>query len=157
MISLRTFTITDLGLIEKWLDKENITFFFGEPAVWINEISNHLPSMPNDWKYHYMVEINNIPIGFTQYYDVVQAPIGKWANTPDKTAGIDYLIGEEQYLGKGYGHILIKAIVKEISLTGRFRYIIADPNPADKPSTAVLLKNGFIILPNGLYQLNLLV
>lgn len=54
------------------------------------------------------------PIGFCKYYDCYDARgLEYWftVNTPGDTFSIDYLIGDEAYLGKGYG----KAIVALLS------------------------------------------
>jgi RimJ/RimL family protein N-acetyltransferase len=96
-----------------------------------------------------------IPIGFFQYYDTDKAPLGEWSNEPTGTAGIDFLIGEEIFLNKGYGVKLLKIIIEEIKLKGFHKYIIADPDQRNAASVKVLEKCGFKLTTNGLFKLKI--
>ena len=63
-----------------------------------------------------------------------------WEHEPAGTFGIDYFIGEETYLKKGFGNMLIKALVIHIMSHEQARRIIADPVPENQVSIAVLEK-----------------
>lgn len=153
-LSVRNFELNDLELFERWLEKRHVKDFFGDPQIWIKEVSLNL-SRNSDWITYFIVEIDGSPMGFFQYYDTSKAPDGVWSDTPDRTAGIDYLIGEEQYLGKGVGSEIIRTIVLMIKELGWYRYLIADPDPSNVSSIEVLKRNGFILQNNGLYMLDL--
>lgn len=154
-LSVRSFGIKDLELFGRWLEKRHVKDFFGDPRIWIKEVSSNL-STDSEWIAYFVVEIDGSPIGFFQYYDTSKAPDGVWSDTPDRTAGIDYLIGEEQYLGKGVGSEIIRTIVLMIKKMGWYRYLIADPDPGNISSIEVLKRNGFTLQNNGLYMLYLL-
>lgn len=48
---------------------------------------------------------------------------------PEGTVGIDFMIGEEKYLGKGYGNEMVKGIISLIKSSKRnYKYIIANPD-----------------------------
>lgn len=153
-LSVRNFELNDLELFERWLEKRHVRDFFGDPQIWIKEISSNL-SRESEWITYFVVEIDGAPIGFFQYYDTSKAPDGVWSDTPNRTAGIDYMIGEEQYLGKGVGVEIIRRIVLMIKELGWYRYLIADPDPGNISSIEVLKRNGFTLQNNGLYMLNL--
>ncbi len=153
-LSVRNFELNDLELFERWLEKRHVRDFFGDPQIWIKEVSSNL-SRESEWITYFVVEIDGSPIGFFQYYDTSKAPDGVWSDTPDRTVGIDYMIGEEQYLGKGVGVEIIRRIVLIIKELGWYRYLIADPDPGNISSIEVLKRNGFTLQNNGLYMLNL--
>lgn len=153
MLTLRPFTPEDMHIFKEWLNKAYIKDFFGEPEDWISEVMEHLASL--DWIYYFIVEYDGNPIGFTQYYETDKAPEGDWSQEPAGTVGIDYLIGEESYLAKGFGNTIVAAVVKTIKNQNKYSHIIADPNAYNLASIKVLEKNGFKLISNGLYKLTL--
>jgi len=147
---LRKIILNDLELIKIWFNKEHVKQFFGDPVDWINEITANLDN--SDWIQYFIVIADDMPIGFIQYYDTDKAPQGVWSNEPEGTAGIDYLIGEEAFLHKGYGTAIIKNTIQLIRQTKKFSYIVADPVLANLASISVLTNNGFIKKRSGLYK-----
>ncbi len=61
------------------------------------------------------------------------------------------MIGEEEYLNKGIGKIIIKKLEEKIIEIGG-KEILADPNPKNIPSINVLLSNGFVKIKDGDYR-----
>lgn len=153
-LSVRSFELNDLELFGRWLEKRHVKDFFGDPEIWIKEVSFNLTAK-SDWITYFIVEMEGAPIGFFQHYDTSKAPEGVWSETPDQTGGIDYLIGEEQYLGKGLGSEIIRTIIGIIKELGSYRYLIADPDPGNISSIKALKRNGFTLLNNGLYMLDM--
>ncbi|MCK9437610.1 MAG: GNAT family N-acetyltransferase, partial [Synergistaceae bacterium] len=118
---------------------------------WIKEISNNISA---DWVTYFIVECDN-PIGFLQYYETDKAPQGDWSNEPIGTVGIDYLIGDIEYLGKGLGSKIVRLLVDFIKSKNEYDYIVADPIVENVSSIEVLKNNGFRQNTNGLYCLDL--
>ena len=58
--------------------------------------------------------------------------------------GIDYLIGNETYLNKGYGKAIVKLLTDTIKQTECARQIIVQPEKENHSSNHVLLANGYI-------------
>ncbi|GAB1359797.1 hypothetical protein MASR1M31_15860 [Porphyromonadaceae bacterium] len=65
-LSVRSFGINDLELFGRWLEKRHVRDFFGDPQIWIKEVSLNL-SRNSDWITYFIVEIDGSPIGFFQY------------------------------------------------------------------------------------------
>ena len=144
----------DLRLIENWLKKPFIKKHFGESTEWLVEMEINIDN--SNWVNYFLVSINDEPLGFSQYYDTKKAPKGEWSSEPEGTIGIDFLIGEEKYLGKGYGNEMVKRIISLIKSSKRnYKYIIADPYEKNIKSVKILEKYGFIRKKNGLYRLTL--
>ena len=53
------------------------------------------------------------------------------------------MIGEEEYLNKGYGKIIIKILIEKIKTEGG-KEIIVQPELENKASNGILIANGFI-------------
>ncbi len=150
-MKIREFKLEDLNLMEMWLAQDYIQKFFGNPQDWIKEIAKNINA---DWVNYFIVECHR-PIGFLQYYETDKAPQGEWSDEPIGTVGIDYLIGEKDYLGKGYGSKIVRLLVELIKSKNKYDYIVADPIAENISSIKVLENNGFKQKANGLYCLDL--
>lgn len=150
-IRLREFTLDDLQTLQGWLAQDYVRKFWGEPLSWIAEITENINA---DWIKYFIVE-SDLQIGFLQYYETEKAPQGVWSAEPIGTVGIDYLIGNISYLGKGNGSKIVRLLVDNIKLKNEYDYIIADPIIENVSSVKVLENNGFIQNENGLYCLDL--
>ena len=59
------------------------------------------------------------------------------------TYSIDYLIGEEEYLGKGFGKRLIQTLIRKVFNETDAERIIVQPDKDNLPSRNTLLSAGF--------------
>lgn len=152
-IMLRRVATSDMPAIERWLNKEYIRQWYGEPKEWIDEINNI--SGEYDWLNHYIAEYEDSPFGFCQYYDCSKTPKGfEWDNEPIGTFAIDYLIGEEGFLRKGLGSVIIQKLIGLIVQREDPIQIIADPVKENIKSIKLLEKNRFVLdSATGLYRL----
>lgn len=151
-MKIREFKPEDLDIFRSWLEQDHIRKYWGDPQDWINEVSQNLNA---DWVKYFIVETNN-PIGFLQYYETDRAPQGDWSDEPIGTVGIDYLIGDKEYLGKGNGSEIVRLLVDLIKSKNEYDYIVADPVEDNISSVKVLEKSGFIKDVNGLYCCSLI-
>lgn len=72
------------------------------------------------------------------------------------TFAIDYLIGEEIFLKKGLGSVIIQKLCQIISSKENPTQIFAAPVPENVKSIKLLERNGFIFDPStGLYKLKI--
>jgi len=150
-MKIREFKLEDLNNMRVWLEQDYIQKYWGVPQDWIKEISENISA---DWVKYFIVE-HDTPIGFLQYYDTDKAPQGEWSHEPIGTVGIDYLIGDMEYLGKGYGSKIVRLLVDFIKSKNEYDYIVADPIEENDPSIKVLKNNGFKQKANGLFCLDL--
>jgi RimJ/RimL family protein N-acetyltransferase len=151
-VKIRDFKIEDLSTLKMWLEQDYISRFWGNIQEWIDEITDNIES---DWVRYFIIEHNNEPIGFLQYYETNNAPQGDWSSEPIGTVGIDYLIGNRNYIGKGYGSKIVRLLVNLIKSKNEYDYIIADPTKENLASIKTLKNNGFYLSENGLYKLDL--
>jgi putative acetyltransferase len=150
-MKIREFTLEDLNIMGKWLEQDYIQKFWGDPQDWIKEISENISAR---WVKYFIVEYDK-PIGFLQYYETDRAPQGDWSSEPIGTVGIDYLIGEKEYIGKGNGTKIVGLLVDFIKSKNEYDFIVADPILDNVTSVKVLENNRFKLNANGLFCLNL--
>ena len=158
-ITLKTLKDTDVNIFCKWLDKEYIYKWFCPDGNeqwedWLNEVNN-LNGKYNHFK-HFIVYYDDIQIGFCFYLDIYFEKDYLKENygiTVEKNSvyEIGYLIGEEEYLNKKIGKIIIKKLEEKIIEIGG-KEIFADPGEENIPSVKTLLSNGFIKIKNGDYR-----
>ena len=148
-IVLETITDEDIELIKQWLQKDYIKKWYDPVTDWINELKNR--NGEYSFIKHFIVKNNFEKIGFCQYYDCfVAKELWYQVNKQNYTFSIDYLIGDENYLDKGYGKKIIRQLINKIKIEGG-KEIIVQPDEENILSNKVLLANGFTYKQNEKY------
>ena len=162
-IVLQPLIEEDIKIFSKWLDKEYIGKWFGEKEHWLYELNNR------NGKYNFMKNFivchNDKKIGYCLYCDCfflknleenaynasflkdLYGDITEENNTYE----IGYLIGEEEYLNKGIGKIIIQKLEEKIIEIGG-KELSADPSEDNIISIKALLSNGFKKKNDGDYR-----
>jgi len=165
-IELMAFGDDHEALFAGWLDKDYIYKWFccdgglEEKQAWLDEIANR------DKRSHahlFIVNCNGSEIGFGICIDLIGEPEYLKETYPDLNGKIKagevlelgYCIGEETYLNKGIGRIIIKRLEEESRKLGAV-LLLADPSETNVPSVKVLLSNGFERHKSGDYRKHLL-
>lgn len=127
MYLLRNVQDNDIKLLKDWLQQDYVAEWFGNAEDWLLEIKER------DGEYsfiqHFIVEYDQMPIGFVQYYDYNEIPlVDGEIQQPSGTYGIDYMLGKRELLGQGIGKILVKFICDKVleDHPGATR-LVADP------------------------------
>ncbi len=145
-IKLRTFEDNDIETMKNWLAKDYIIKWYLDAEDWLTEITNRHGEY--HWINHFIVMSEEKAIGFCQYYDVFAAKdLEDWyqVEEPEKVFSIDYLIGDEEFLGKGYGKEIVRRLVELIKTNEeKAEAIIVQPDKENAQSNGVLLANGFV-------------
>jgi len=143
-VSLRAFEDSDLNLMTEWLNKEYILKWYLDAEEWLEEINARNDKFA--WIHHFIVMYEKTPIGFCQHYDCFDANnMEDWYEVTKRgTYSIDYLIGNEDYLGKGYGKAIIELLTNTIKQIEKANKIIVQPDKDNHSSNHVLLANGYI-------------
>lgn len=140
---IRELKDSDIELFTSWLKKDYILKWYENPSDWLNEVENR----DDEFKFikHYIVMYDDIPIGFCQYYDCYYAK-EEWydVKNPNSLFSIDYLIGEEEYLNKGYGKAIISILTNNIKHNTSAKQIVVQPEKENIPSNKALLSVGYV-------------
>ena len=142
-MTLRKFAAEDVPIFKEWLQREHIKKWYTEPEDWIAEVTMRQEDF--SWISHFIVVDENRRIGFCQYYKTIDANEACYADLPQKgTYSIDYLIGEEEYLGKGNGKKIVQLLTAMIFAKPDSVRVVVQPEPENRPSCHALIASGFV-------------
>ena len=159
-IVLKPLLDKHISTFSKWLNKEYIYKWFcpeGEEyrEAWMDEV-NHRNGKYNFMK-HFIITCNDKEIGFCMYMDCyfekeyIPEHYGITVTDKESVFEIGYFIGEEEYLNKGLGKIIVRKLEEKIIEIGG-KEILADPDEENIISIKTLLSNGFIKIKDGDYR-----
>jgi len=154
-LRLRNFSDEDIILFKNWVYLPHILKWYHEPLEWIDEVENRHHT--DKWLHHYIAEYDTLPIGFCQYYEYSEGGELWHGNIEVKgTYSIDYLIGELNYLKRGFGKEMIKELIGKVKGHDNAKRVIVQPEAENAASCNLLLSSGFRFDDeNGLYLINL--
>jgi RimJ/RimL family protein N-acetyltransferase len=149
-ISFKSLEKTDLNLIIQWLNSAQVNQWyriFGKADPSHEDVlRKYLPRIEGkDPTLCYLIFHGLMPIGFIQFYRFNDYPQTKTQfGIADDMAGIDIFLGEEDYLHKGFGSLIIRKFLKKIvfatiTATG----CIVDPEPNNHIAIRAYEKAGF--------------
>lgn len=139
---LRKLEETDVALLNLWLHKPYILRWYEDPEAWLDEIRQRQGTFA--FIHHFIAMSGGQPVGFCQYYDCYAAGEDWYSvSAPGETYSVDYLIGEEAYLGKGYGKQTIQLLLETIRRETQAEEVIVQPEEENLPSCRALAACGF--------------
>ena len=143
-INIRKMNKSDLETFKKWLYKPHVAKWYHEPESWIEEAEKSDSEF--NWISHCIVEIKGKSIGFCQYYACEDSD-EDWAGYTKLggTYSIDYMIGETEFLSKGYGKEIVRKLEEKIKYHHDAKRIVVQPEKDNKASRGVLLSSGYLL------------
>lgn len=134
----------DLPLLLKWFQELHVTQWWPVPKKEEDFFEHFLKRIRTQDTVAYLVLLNEIPIGYIQYYKLDQRHQSWLPPLPEETIGTDQFIGEKEYLGKGYGTLMLKTFINFVVQQDRsIKVIIVDPDPNNKAAVRCYEKVGF--------------
>lgn len=141
-LKLRQLLNEDVALFKKWLYMPHVAKWYHDPLDWIDEVKKRNDEF--SFLHHFIVELEEKPIGFCQYYEYRHSKEDWHGNTEiNGTYSIDYLLGDTEYLGKGFGKGIIRLLIEKIKMQNNAKRIIVQPERENKASCNTLLACGF--------------
>ncbi|MDO5559792.1 MAG: GNAT family N-acetyltransferase [Oscillospiraceae bacterium] len=151
MLELRSLNDSDIPLIETWLNKEHVKRWYEIPDLgitiddWMAEIKEYKGKF--QWITYLIVMWDRSPIGLCLYYKCEDSDGEEFGTLPlTGSYGIDYLIGEKYYLGKGLGKGTITMLINKIFSFPDALRVTADIDKDNSASKNALLSCGFRLL-----------
>ncbi|MCL2819685.1 MAG: acetyltransferase [Oscillospiraceae bacterium] len=145
-INLKPLDDDDISLAEKWLNKKHVKKWFDIPECSLDDWLYEMRERKSEFKFlnHFIVLAEATPIGFCQYYRCSDALEDWYGDVPlQGTYSIDYFIGEEDYLGKGYGKAMINTLISKIFSLPDAERILVETDKNNIESINTLLSIGF--------------
>lgn len=148
-LRFRPLTRDDFSLLSHWLSRPHVEPWWREPFDPASVEQRYGPSVDGtDPGEVFVVEQDGRPVGMVQRYRLDDEP--EWrrvlevTGTPENAAGIDYLIGEENLIGRGIGsEIIVQFVEKTWSRYPDVPAIVVDVQQDNRRSWRALEKVGF--------------
>jgi aminoglycoside 6'-N-acetyltransferase len=146
-IGFRWMGDDDLPLMHRWLNAGAALQWYGQKPTTLEEVTReYTPSLHGQSDLlSLIITYDGEPVGYIQRYFPRDHP-DYWGHQkfPGDTAGIDLFIGEEAYLHRGFGPLVIRKFLEEhVFADGKSKYCIIDPDPANKAAIRAYEKVGF--------------
>ncbi len=145
---LRPLFDNDIALMERWLYMSHVAKWYKYPGHWLRELYERRGEF--SFITHFIAELEGIPIGFCQYYDCFFAQQhevwnDRWrvGDGQGEIYSIDYLIGEPEFLRRGFGREMISQMLYILQRAG-VKTVIAEPEKDNAASNGALVANGFV-------------
>ena len=154
-ISFRSLSEQDFPLLLKWLETPHVKTWWDSNVVWtMDKITRKYGSYVNKYKtengkkksiFAFVILLDEQPIGYIQYYDArdfLPLPANKTFDF-QKTAAIDFYLGEESVLGRGLGSAILMQFVQNIVFE-QFDTALVTPDIKNHSAIASYQKAGFM-------------
>ncbi|MFV0395905.1 MAG: GNAT family N-acetyltransferase [Coprobacillaceae bacterium] len=143
-IEIRRIEDNDIELMKEWLKKEHVSKWYHDPEDWLYEIKERNGEF--NFLHHFIVLDGDKAIGFCQYYEYKYSGEDWNCYIPlEGTYSIDYLIGDETYLGKGYGKAIVRTLTNQCFACDNAKRIIVQPEEENDASCNTLLSEGYYV------------
>ncbi len=145
-ISFNKLMIDDLPLLHSWLLTEGVNEWYGKKGYSFSEIQEKyvpritgaVPTKP------YLILHKNKPIGYIQWYRVIDYPdYNSNIGADENTASIDLFIGENDFRHKGLGVLIIEQFLRDEVFSDQIKKCIIGPANTNHAAIRCYDKVGF--------------
>ncbi len=145
-ITFKPLEEKDMTLFFAWVKKPHIAKWW-KSDTYEKFVEKYRPKIASQsYVFPFIMYINENPMGYIQYYLADKVDDGWWSKThgqPAGTVGMDIIIGETDYVGKGFGPMLIKKFIEKIYQETKTSKIIIDPDVGNIAAIRCYEKVGF--------------
>ena len=145
VIAFRPLVQDDLPLLHTWLQQSHVKRWWRDRDTLEDVEAHYLPAIlgiePTD---HYVVELDGRAIGMLQTYRATDYAADWPVGARPGDAGVDILIGEPEFVGRGLGPQILRLFVDEIVFADAgVNAVIAGPDVRNTSSIRAFEKAGF--------------
>lgn len=142
-LSFKPLNNSNLELLCDWFEKPHVLEWWNDHLTHEKIKEKYEKRINNTIVHPYIVYLANKPIGFIQYYWAKKLGHDGWHNEDEGTVGIDQFIGDERYLNKGYGTLMIKEFIQLLFQNPLIKKIITEVDPQNFRAKRCYEKVGF--------------
>jgi len=154
-IDFRPMLASDLAMFREWLGRPHVAEWWDGVPSHEELMEEYAPAVPRLDVAHYIVLMDDAPIGFIQSYVAKDAGGGWWPDEQDPgVRGIDQFLANESQLGRGIGTRMVRAFGDRLFADPGVTRIQTDPSPKNGRAIRCYEKAGFravreVITPDG--------
>ncbi|NNM59972.1 MAG: GNAT family N-acetyltransferase [Legionellales bacterium] len=140
---------TDFPTLHRWFNEPHVQTLYSLRNWTLTEVEKKLSPyvMQTVSVRGFVVFSESTPIAYCQYCPIIDYP---WPNQdfPDeiieRAAGLDLLMGEVDYIGKGFGQQIVETFLQQI-IWPSYDYCLVDPDSRNTRSLRLFRKCGFTL------------
>jgi len=143
-LRLRKAMLDDLALLRHWDDQPHV--IEADPNDdwdWERELSRD-----PDWREQLIAEVDDTPIGVVQIIDPAREDSHYWGDCPDNLRAIDIWIGEQAYVGRGFGKRMMEMAIDRCFSDPSVQAILLDPLATNTRARHFYERLGFRFVEN---------
>jgi RimJ/RimL family protein N-acetyltransferase len=154
-ISLRPLRKDDLPLLLAWLSKPHLKTWWDPEIVWTADlVAEKYGSYIEGYKLEggikkpmqaYIAHVDDVSVAYVQLYNAHDFPREDGASLDDlprSLAALDIFIGEQAYMGRGYGSAILKQFLQEY-VANNYDACFVDPDKTNLQVIRAYEKTGF--------------
>jgi acetyl CoA:N6-hydroxylysine acetyl transferase len=143
-IAFRQVTLeADLQRIHQWMNEPHVVPFW-KLNLPLEKIQAHLEkALADQHQTLYIGLLDDVPMSYWESYWAIDDLIGNYYPAQKSDQGIHLLIGETNFLGKGYALPLLRAITKFQFQTPETEKIITEPDSQNAKMIHIFQQCGF--------------
>jgi aminoglycoside 6'-N-acetyltransferase len=146
-ITFRPLTHGDLPLMHRWLNTGDAFTWYGRKPTTLEEITAEYTSIIEHTEsvFGFMILIDEQAAGYIQWYFVSDHPdFAKQVDVPPDSAGADMFIGEDRFLHRGLGALIMRLFLQlVVFVDARVGRCIIDPDERNRIAIRAYEKAGF--------------
>lgn len=133
----------DLGRLHTWLNSEHVLPYWtqNDPLPVVRETIEGRAN--DDTQTLYIGYLDHVPMSYWESYWAAEDRISDYYDSDPADQGIHLLIGPEEYLGRGYGAPLVRAMVEFQFRHPETDRIVTEPDVRNERAIRVFEKSGF--------------
>ncbi len=154
-LNFRPLQLVHFPLLLKWINTKHVSRWWRENREWsLDDVIQKYETYCEGYKvtgnstkpiHAFIIEVHSQPIGFIQYYNANDFPRENGPLPQDLSenlAALDLFIGEPEFIGKGFGPLIIEAFLND-PVKLMFKACFVDPDCANKQAIRAYEKTGF--------------
>ena len=102
-----------IDLLLTWVKLPHIRKYWPRTLTDIELHNLYINNFNKQWMYPYIVEVDKKPMGYIQAYEAARIGNELWLEENTRTYGVDFFIGDESFLGQGYGLQMLQEFMKK--------------------------------------------
>ena len=136
-----------IDLLKKWLKKDYIKEYWGDGGLTLPDYKAFTEGQDSIFK-HYFGYYKKVPIAFLMTSELKKGEDwDEWRASSGLTLSVDFMIGSEEFVGKGIAHMILSEFLKRKCFEAAA--VLVDPEMTHLKAIHVYKKAGFI--PQGIY------
>ena len=146
-IEFKKANVNDLQMIRDWIKSNTFVqkWYYKNRIPRISTLDRIIIKRQSRKNFYAnIILIDGKPIGYIQSYDI--EGWGSWSKQVkvyDKTVGLDYFIGDINYIHKGYGEKFILEYINLIKKSNKYDFVMISPDPLNVVNRKCIEKCGF--------------